>query len=195
MSRTLQILKIFLSIAFMSSSNAFAIDMSTFDGGTDKNNEMIVSPTLSLRCGIISQDPNVTPDCVERLAFDYKSGKLALEEFATYREMRKAIISEYADAYFENALKQLVDASGYEDKINKELCIDSTEPSCATASKDIREEIEHNNKMAASNAAILLDAVKLRAQELNFNAVEVMLDKIVPAKEVDLKNTSLAGPP
>lgn len=194
MSRSLQILKIFLIIALITSANV-AVGTVTTDNGTDQNGDLIVSPTLALRCSISSQEPNITEDCIERLAYDYKSGKLADEKFSNYKEMRKAIVSEYVAAYFENAIKQLVSASGYKDRIEKEFCINSSDPSCAGLSKDISEEIGYNNKLATDNAAILLDAVKLRSQDLNFNAVEVMLDKIVPAKEVDLENKSLAGPP
>ena len=49
--------------------------------------------------------------------------------------------------------------------------------------------------MASNNAAILMDAVKLRAQELNFNNLETVLDNVVPVTDVDLSDKSLAGPP
>ena len=81
------------------------------------------------------------------------------------------------------------------DKINEDICIDTTKPSCMNLSNDSRAEIEYNNKLAEYNAAILLDAVKLRAQDLNMESLNNMLSVIVPAKDVDLSNKSLAGAP
>ena len=192
MSRLVQILKIFLSAAFIISSNVYATDI---DDGTDANGDLIVSPTLAMRCGLTSKEPNVTSDCISRLAYDYKTGVIKGMDFADFSDMRKTILSEYVASYMEGSLKQLVDASGYEDKINEEMCIDSTKASCSSVSKDTREEIEYNNKMAANNASILMDAVKLRAQELNYNNLETMLYNVVPAKDIDLSDNSLAGPP
>ena len=195
MSRSLEIFKIFLSIALIISAKAFADESISLDNGTDKNGEMIVSPTLAMRCGITSQEPDITSDCVDRLAYDFRSDELANKEFFDYKDMRRAIVGEYVTAYFEASIKQLINVSGYQDRIEDELCINTTSLSCSSISNDIRDEIEYNNKMASDNAAVLLDAVKLRAQELNFNSILVLLDKLVPEKEVDLENKSLAGPP
>lgn len=195
MSRSLQILKIFLSAALMLSTKSFAADMISTDDGTDKNGVMIVAPTLALRCGISSKEPQITADCMDRLAFDYKSGKPINDEFSNYRDESKAILSEYTASYFENALKQMVEASGYKDKVNEAMCINSTDSSCMGLSNDTREEIERNNKMASSNTTIILNALRLRAQELNFYNIETILNRIVPLREVDLDNKSLAGAP
>ena len=195
MSSLSRTLKIFLGAVLLISSNVFASDGGSVDNGTDANGDLIVSPTLALRCGLSSQEPSITSDCVDRLAYDYKSGVVAGLEYANFSEMKKVILSEYATPYIENALKQLVASSEYEDEINKKMCVDSTSVSCSSASNDSRDEIEYNNKMAASNAAILLEALKLRAQDLNFNNIDVILDRVVPIKDVDLSDESLAGPP
>ncbi|MBR1948640.1 MAG: hypothetical protein IKA30_02475 [Alphaproteobacteria bacterium] len=195
MSKFVQIINVFLISVFFAIANANAVEMPSTDDGTDENGDLIVAPTLALRCGLSSKEPDITPDCLDRLAYDYKSGKLVNDEFKNYDEERKAIIGEYSGAYFQNALEQLVAASGYEDKINEDICIDTTKPSCMNLSNDSRAEIEYNNKLAEYNAAILLDAVKLRAQDLNMESLNNMLSVIVPAKDVDLSNKSLAGAP
>ena len=169
MSKWGQVLNIFFLIAIFTIANAFALEMPSTDDGTDENGEVIVSPTLALRCGISSQDPNITTDCVDRLAYDNKSGKIVSSEFANFDDERKAILGEYAGAYLKKSLEKLVQASGYEDKINEDMCIDNTKPSCIGASNDTRGEIEYNNKLAAHNASIMLDAVNLRALQLNMD--------------------------
>ena len=189
------IIKIFFCFVLMTSTKVFASDMISTDNGTDKNGDMIVAPTLALRCGLSSQSPDITSDCIDRLAYDRKSGTLVNSEFANYEEERLAILSEYASEYLKNSLKQMVLASGEEDKINEKMCIDSSKPSCSSASKDIREEIEYNNKLAANNAAIMMEALKLRAQGVNYDSVETILNQTVHERKVDLSKKSLMGPP
>lgn len=195
MSKLMRILNIFFLVAIMTIANAYAIDMPSTDDGTDKDGELIVAPTLALRCGLSSQEPNISSDCVDRLAYDNKSGKIVSSEFANFGEERKAILGEYAGAYIKKSLEKLIQASGYEDKINEDMCIDNTKPACMAASNDSRAEIEYNNKLAAHNASIMLDAVKLRALQLNMDSMHNLLYNIVPVKDVDLTNTSLAGAP
>ena len=195
MSKLMQILKISLIAAIFMSAEVFAVEMPSTDDGTDKNGDLIVAPTLALRCGLSSQEPDITPDCMDRLAYDYYSGKLVDDRFKEYDDERKAIVSEYAGAYFQTALTQLIEASGYEDKINEDMCIDATKPSCMGISNDSRAEIEYNNKMAAHNAATMLGAVKVRALELNMDSIVTILNQIVPGREIDMNKSSLAGPP
>lgn len=195
MSKLMRILNIFFLVAIMTIANAFAIELPSTDDGTDKDGELIVAPTLALRCGLSSQEPNITSDCVDRLAYDNKSGKIISSEFASFDEERKAILGEYAGAYLKKAVEKLIQASGYEDKINEDMCIDNTKPACLAASNDIRAEIEYNNKLAAHNASIMLDAVKLRALQLNMDSMHNLLYNVVPVKDVDITNTSLVGAP
>lgn len=193
MSKLAKTLGILSVIAFMATANAFAQEILGPDDGVDENGTMVVAPTLAMRCGLDSQNSQITQDCMDRLAYDYKSGVIIGGEFANYDEERKAILGEYAGAYLEEALAQLVDVSGYEDRISKEMCIKKSD--CPTASNDSRAEIEYNNKIAADNASKLLSAVKMRAFELNMDSVDNMLNALVPVMEVDLENKSLAGAP
>ena len=195
MSILVKTISVFILTVILMITNAQAIEMPSTDDGTDKNGDVIVAPTLALRCGISSQNPSITSDCLDRLAYDYKSGQIVSGDFLSYDDERKAIIGEYAGAYFQKSLEQLVEASGYEDKINKEVCIDSTELSCMSASNDTRAEMEYNNKLATSNTMIMLEALKLRSLKLNMDSVDIMLGTIVPTKDVDLNNKSLAGAP
>lgn len=196
MSKVMLISKIFfLSVAFIMTTNVVFAASSLFDDGVDENGDVVVSPSLALRCGISSSDAVITADCIDRLAYDYKSGKIVGFSFSNYNEERKVIISEYVAAYLKNGLEQLVEASGYDDKIGEEMCMDDTKASCMSVSKDSRDEMEYNNKMATINATTLLDAVKLRAQELNLISLETLLNNVVPARDVNLSNKSLAGAP
>ena len=40
------------------------------DDGTDHNGKFILSETLARRCGLSSQAPDITEDCIRRLAYD-----------------------------------------------------------------------------------------------------------------------------
>lgn len=195
MSKLTQILASLSVIAIMTTANAVAQELLGPDNGVDENGTMVVAPTLALRCGLSSAEPQITQDCLDRLAYDYKSGVIVSGQFANYEEERKTVLSEYAGAYLEEALTQLVDVSGYEDRINKEMCIDKSEPSCMSVSNDTRAEIEYNNKIAADNASKMLSALKMRALEENMDRISDMLNDIVPTIEVDLENKSLAGVP
>ena len=191
----MQILNILFLIATMMFANAYAIDLPSTDDGTDKDGELIVSPTLALRCGISSQDPNITTDCVDRLAYDNKSGHIIDSRFENYSDERKAILGEYAGAYLKKSLEKLVESSEYEDKTNEDMCIDNSKASCQNASNDNRGELEYINKLTAESTFMMLDAIKQRGLLLNLYGVRVVLDNIVPKTEVDLTNTSLAGAP
>ena len=195
LGQTLKFVLITLSVMLIALSQTCAEDLLDTDSGIDKNGQLIVSPILALRCGLNSQNPSITSDCIDRLAYDYRSGKIVNDEFFSYEEEKNAIIHEYAAAYLKSAIEQLLEASGYEDRINKEMCFDSTNLSCASVSNDTREELEYNNKLAADNANIMIKAVRLRAQKLNFNGVVNILENVVPAKEVDLNKKELAGAP
>lgn len=196
MSKLTQIFGALSVIAVMTTANAYAImDFTGFDGGVDENGTTVVAPTIAMRCGLSSQEPQITEDCLNRLAYDYKSGVILGGQFANYEEQRKKILEEYASSYLEEALTQLVDTSGYEDRINKEMCIDKSEASCMSASNDTRAEIEYNNKIAADNASKMLSAVKMRALEDNLDSITNILDNLIPAMDVDLEDKSLAGVP
>lgn len=195
MNKSMQILSVLFFIATILFADAYAIDVPSIDDGTDKDGELIVSPTLAQRCGLSSQNPNIDTDCADRLAYDNKSGHIIDTRFNSYSEERNAILSEYVGAYLKKSLEKLVESSKYEDQINEDMCIDNTKASCKNVSNDTRAEIEYNNKLAASNASIMMDAVKQRALVLNVYGVKVVLDNIVPTIEVDLENKSLAGPP
>ena len=193
--KMIQMLNVLFLFATMLFAKAYAIDVPSSDDGIDKDGELIVSPTLAMRCGISSQDPNITTDCVDRLAYDNKSGHIIDSRFENYSDERKAILGEYAGAYLKKSLEKLVESSNYEDKINEDMCIDDSKSSCQNVSNDTRAEIEYNNNLASSNTDIMLDAVKQRGLLLNLYGVRVVLDNIVPTTDVDLTNTSLAGPP
>lgn len=195
MSKLTQTLVFLLTIAFMTTANAFAEGMLGHDDGTDENGTTVVAPTLALRCGLSSQKSQITQDCLERLAYDYKSGQVLLGNFANYDDERKTILGEYASAYLEKALEHLVYISEYENTINKKMCIDKSEPECMSVSNDTRAEIEYNNKIAAINAYKMLSALSMRAMEDNMDSISNMLNNLVPIMEVDLENRALAGTP
>ena len=193
-----ELIRIFIFLLFNAIfmiADVYAFEMPQTDSGKDKNGDLIVAKTLALRCGLSSKKTELSSDCIDRLAYDFRSGKVAGGIFDSYSAERKAILNEYAAAYIYKAMEQLIAASGYESRINKLTCANPTGDGCAAAPKDTRAEIENNNKLATDNAAILLDAIRLRASELNMYSVSNVLYNIVPVKEVDLSNTSLASAP
>ncbi len=193
-----QLIKIFsfiLVITIIMVANTYAQELPTRDDGRDKNGDLIIAKTLAFRCGISSQNPAITSDCIDRLAFDYKTGTIIDDKFENFADERKAILNEYAGSYIQKALEQLIASSSYEDKVNDMLCNDVTKPECMSLSKDIREEIEGNNSLAADNSAMMLDAIRLRSSQLNMDSVKNLLYNLVPERDVDLSNKSLAGPP
>ena len=188
MSILSQTLKIFLVAVFLNGSNVFAEEV---DNGTDVNGDLIVSETLSLICGLSSKNPEITTECINKLVEIYQSGEVRGTAFKNYLSLQKVVLSEYAAAYMENALKQLVASSGYEDEINEKMCIESTSAKCSSVSNDTRDEIEYNNKLATNNAAILLETFKLKAQGANYDGIYTILDQVVPYKDdVAINNSS-----
>ena len=180
----------------MSYTNVLAEDVLGPDNGIDENGTTVISPTLALRCGLSSQNTQMTKDCIDRLAYDAKKGEV-LEGFGfkDYEEERKAIIRDYAKAYIEEALKHLVENSQYEDTINKKMCIDKTAEGCSAVSNDTRAEMEYNNKIAAMIAVKMINALKMRSMEGSIDSISYVLDTYVSETEVDLDDKSLAGPP
>ena len=179
----------------VAATNIYALEMPERDNGKDKNGDLIVAKALAFRCGLSSQAPDITSDCLDRLAFDYKSGVVAGGQYANYFEERGAILNDYANAYIQKAIQQLIESSSYKDRINDMLCNDPTKPECMNLTADTRKEIESNNDLASDNSAIMLDAIRLRASQLNMDSVKNMLYSLVPEREVDLSKTELASAP
>ena len=195
MSKRMYIL-FYLCLTLFLTVGTSAVAQSSRDGGEDINGDMIVAPTLALRCGLDSPERRMmTEDCLNRLAYDQKTGKIEGFNFGSYEDLRRDILSSYLGAYMKNALDQLVKSSEHEDKVNKMVCLDNSETSCKNKSKDIRDEIEYNNELVTNNGSILLEAASLRAQEVNLMSFETMLSHIVPARDVDISDKSLATAP
>jgi hypothetical protein len=195
MNKLMRFFVFMLFSAIITIADVYALEMPTMDNGKDKNGDLIVAKTLALRCGLSSQEPNITSDCIDRLAYDYKSGVVAGLEFKNYIEERKAILNDYANAYIQKAIQQLIDAGAYKDRIDEILCNDPTKPECMSLTKDSRKEMEDNNKLAADNATIMLDAIRVRASLLNMDGLKNILYNLVLTRDVDLSNKSLASAP
>lgn len=193
MKNMMKYLQIVLLIAILFCNHLFAAE---FDGGIDEYGNVIVSPTLALRCSISSKEPNITTDCIKRLAYDSKSGKLLNKEFANYAEERDAIVKDYIKPNFEKFAKILVDSANYEDRINALVCIDATAEGCANPANDVNTELSYNNKLALDNSKTMIDAIKARISTIQVFNITNILDNIVPYTKVDIeKDSYLAGPP
>ena len=195
MNKIVQIFSFILFIAILMIAKAYASENSARDDGRDKNGDLIVAKTIALRCGMSSHTPDITVDCINRLAYDYKTGKIPGGRFENYAAERKAILNDYANAYIQKAIEQLLASSSYKDRIDEMLCNDTTDTKCMSITKDTREELENNNKLAADNATIMLDAIRLRASQLNMDGVKNILYNLVPSRDIDINDSSLAEAP
>lgn len=167
---------------------SFAADM---DNGTDANGRMVVSEVLARRCSLSSKKPEMTEDCFKRMAYDYKSNEpIGYDSFSAER---RAILNDYAAAYFLTSINEMIASGKYEDQIDELIGKDPT--ASVSLDNDAREDIEFNNKLASNNSSRLLFAVNSRASAINMDNIANVLDRLVPAIDVDTADTSLAKPP
>ncbi|MBE6444310.1 MAG: hypothetical protein E7020_06585 [Alphaproteobacteria bacterium] len=176
-------------------NNCFA---ENFDGGTDVYGNIIVSPTLSKRCNISSHNPEITLDCMHRLAYDYRLGNLSYGDFATYEEEKGAIVSEYVTPLLQRFVTLLIASANHEDKIDAMICADPTASGCSNPANDVNTELVYNNNLALENSVMLLDALNAKLSTAYINNLMQILYDVVPILDIDPKkeeNFELAGPP
>ncbi len=162
------------------------------DDGTDTNGTFLLSPVLTLRCGLDSKSPEITEDCIRRLAYDYQTN--APVGYANYTQERQAIIGDYAKAYLVTSINGMIAAGNYETRIDQLVGKDPTID--ISLDGDAREDIEFNNKLSSDNSTSLLNAIGYSAAVTNMENIRNILDTLVPATEIDVnENTDLAGPP
>lgn len=164
-------------------------------GGTNRSGDFVISPTISMRCGLTTENSNIEDDCIKRLAYDYITNASHLEMFNDYSEEKNIIIDEYQSAFLEMALGKLVETSKQEDELNKTTCVDITAPGCATIGKDILTVIRYTNNIAVDNTKTLVGINLLKGSDAIINSIEYILSNVVSSIEVDASDTSLAGPP
>ncbi len=146
----------------------------SIDNGTNENGKMVVSKTLSARCGLSSSNPIVTEDCLKRLASDFIHNKEPLHNTTSDEEF-KAILSEYMSAYLAFAAEQLEKSSSHAEASDEKA---GKGTSVGSSNNDARADIEANNKLATDNSARLIDALDVRSMEININNVERMLETV-----------------
>lgn len=169
-----------------------AMSEKVLDNGRDTNDNFIVSETLALRCGVSSKNPAITEECIRRLAYDYKSGRPPA--FENYSDERRAIISEYTNAYMLKAISQMIAGGDYGDHIDELIKEDPTQT--YELNNDTREKMEFSNKLVSDNTSLFLRTIDLRASQINFDNINTILDVLVPATDIDLENDKyLALPP
>lgn len=160
---------------------------------TDANGDVIISETLALRCGLDSENYEVTEDCINRLAYDYATDKIV--NFDSYGDEQNAIIGEYAADYIKMGSIALVDASHHEAEVAKMICTDKKAKGCSNEPSDTRTQLEYNNRLATDNSSLMLSAIKMRSAALNLQNVINLLEIYVPETNTDIKDTSLYGAP
>ena len=155
------------------------------DNGTNENGKMVVSATLSKRCGLSSDNPVVGIDCLKRLASDYIHSE-APGGIMSSQEEFDAIISEYMAAYLAVAAEQLHKSGTYEEDSDK---LAGKDPELISADNDARADIEANNKISNDNSAREIDALDVRSMEININNVETMIGNVKKIAD-DIKKDS-----
>ncbi len=177
----------FLSFSFGSLAAVAAV----VDNGRDANGNLIVSEVLAKRCGLSSGNPIVTNDCINRLAYDYKTG--IITGYASYAEERSAIMHDYVGEYIYKAVKSLVSAGEYEDHIDDLIGENPLET--VSLDNDSREKMEANNKISSDNSSMFLEAIDLRASSINLTNIGNILSVLVPQVDVNTESHDLALPP
>jgi hypothetical protein len=167
------VLKYIIVILLVLSLSLLEVVAAQMDNGTNKNGKMVVSKTLSSRCGLSSNKPIVEMDCLKRLASDFIHNKEPLNNMTSTEEFN-AILSDYMSAYLAFAAAQLNKSSTYKDD-SDEL---AGKGISAVQNNDARADIEANNKLANDNSARLIDALDVRSMEININNIERMLDAV-----------------
>ena len=160
---------------------------------SNADGDLVVSETLALRCNLDADNSEITDDCIERLAYDYKSGKTLKGE--SFDEEKQQIIGDYVKHYIQMSAKGLLTSSTHKDNVAKMTCVDSSEARCKKLSTDIRNEMEDSNKLATNNANMLLNTIKMQSATTNLENMVYFLDTFIPGVDADISDTSLAPPP
>ena len=161
------------------------------DDGTDHNGKFILSETLARRCGLSSQAPDITEDCIRRLAYD-KETDIPVG-FFNFNDEQQSIIGDYVSAYMEQAVNGMINGGEYADRIDGLIGRDPT--ASISLDNDSREDMEFHNKIMNDNADVFSAAVNYRASQINMDNIISVLEMLVPETEVDVNDTSLALAP
>ena len=170
---------------------SFAALAAMADNGRDANGNLIVSEVLAKRCGLSSGDPIITGDCINRLAYDYKTG--IITGYVSYDAERSAIMHDYVGEYIYKSVKSLVSSGEYEDHIDELIGENPLET--VSLDNDSREKMEANNKISSDNSSLFLEAIDLRASSINLINVNNILSVLVPQVDVNTEDNDLALPP
>ena len=169
---------------------ALDVSASSIDNGSNENGKMVVSETLSTRCGLSSKNPVVTEDCLKRLASDYIHNDAPIRNMSSSEEFN-LILAEYMSAYLAFAADQLQKSGSHADDADK--IANNNTSADAASDNDERADIEANIKLITNSFTRLIDALDIRSMEININNVESMLgtvEKIANDKKKDIKEDS-----
>ena len=160
---------------------------------TNADGDLVVGETLAMRCGLDADNSDIDDDCINRLAYDYQTGKTYTGD--SYEEETQQIMGDYVKHYIRMAAQGLVVASKHKDDVAKMICVDTSGDGCKSVAKDTRTEIEYCNKLATNNANLLLDAIKMQSASLNLDNLTNVIDNFVPNTDIDTSDSSLSLPP
>ena len=164
-------------------------------GGVNKYNDLVVSPTLAMRCGLSPENYEIDEDCVNRLAYDYATNSTSTGVFESYNEEKSKILGEYQESFLQTSAKAIVTGSRQEDELNKKICDDPSGPDCQTMGKDTLTQIRYGNEVSSDSTEMLINISVLRGSDAIINVMEYMLGVVVPSTNVDINDSSLAETP
>lgn len=164
------------------------------DQGTDSDGNMKVPTSLTKRCGLSSDSPETTDDCLKRLAYDYYTRKSV--GFGTYDDLRNAVVREISKAYFASGAERLQQSSSHEEDLKDTL----GEFDVSNVSTDMRATMKQNSEVGQDNTAQMYDLLKVNNQRMYMVQYKRLFDLIIPSMveyltDEDKEDVSLAGPP
>ena len=176
---------VFISLFY--TGNVLSVEL---DDGTDHNGRFIVPETLTKRCGLSSQSPVITGDCIKRLAYDRETNTPI--GFYDFDAEKRAIIGDYVTDYLEWGINGIINGGEYGDRIDELIGRDPT--ASISLDNDSREDMEFHNKIMNDNASVFSTAITYRASQINIDNMISILETLVAETEVDVNDTSLALP-
>ncbi len=191
---------IMLSGLFFTSADVFAID-----NGTNKDGKVVVPETIAMRCGLSSENSQITQDCLLRLAYDFKTNSTPFKKFVGYNEEFNKIKDEYLSGYLAVASEHLLKVSGYDkrsEELAGKLAASTTTPTLGAGeenTEEILEKIRATGELSLDNFSMMLDALEARSMEMAVDSINIIFDVQVPrlasSEKVDSTNKTLGQLP
>lgn len=184
---------LFLTL-WCSLASAQILSLGLKDSGTNAEGEMLVPKTLAKRCGLSSDDPQITEDCLKRLCYDYVKGKSI--GFQDYNGLLVSVIHDVVKNFLPASATRVTEG-GANDDDTKELVGGYD----LSSDVSIRNTMTNNRKVAVNNMNHMMDTLAVETQRRYLSQMKTLLYTVVSTRCASLTeeeladDSSLAGPP